>query len=226
MGFFYGENMLDKLVVLGDVHGKFDQAIDICKQFPDKIIISVGDIGIGFRGYPTPPLPDNFKFIRGNHDNPEIIKNHPHFIKDFGMWNDIFVLGGAKSVDQEWRTPMINWWPDEQLNLSERETAYEEYAINRPNIVVCHEAPYCLHKIGVAASITHNKNNEGFGGPTPNDTANLLDRMLQTHMPKLLIHGHWHNPLIYKQWGCVFISLGELEHIDINKTMEYYNIKL
>lgn len=66
-----------------------------------------------------------------------------------------------------------------------------------------------------AASLTHNPNNN-WGNPRGNNTAFLLDAMLDYHMPLLLIHGHWHNPLVYKQWGCTFVSLGELETFDLD----------
>lgn len=68
-----------KFFFIGDVHGKFNKYIDILKNNNYNISIQVGDFGIGFADieYPTELGSNNF-FIRGNHDNPHVCKNHPN----------------------------------------------------------------------------------------------------------------------------------------------------
>jgi predicted phosphodiesterase len=217
--------MINDIVVVGDIHGKWPMLNNVCYKYANKTVLGLGDVGIGFPGSKE-RLPENFKFFRGNHDNPSVCRSHPQYTVEHGMWNGLFILAGANSVDQKWRTPHVDWWPDEQLSTDELEKALDAYKKEKPDILVCHEAPFAIHNLHKEACIIHNRDNERWGEPKGNATAFMLDRMIQSHMPKLVIHGHWHNPLIYKQWGCVFISLGELEVLDLEDAIKYYNIKL
>jgi len=214
---------LNDLIVIGDVHGKWPMLKNACDKFSDKTVLCVGDLGLGFPGR-DPNLPANLRFIRGNHDRPDVCKAHPQYALDYGMWNGVFLLAGASSIDKSYRTPGVDWWPDEELSIDQMELALQAYAEAKPDIVICHEAPFALHKLYAAASCTHDRNNN-WGEPRGNDTAFLLDKMISFCMPKMVIHGHWHNPLIYKQWGCVFVSLGELETFDLCAGAKFFGVK-
>lgn len=215
---------VNDLVLIGDVHGKWPMLKNVCDKYKDKIVLGIGDVGIGFPGR-TPVLPENFRYFRGNHDNPPICRAHPQYTVEWGMWNGVYIVAGADSIDKKWRKDGIDWWPTEQLSREEMDLALEDYTKTKPDILICHEAPFLLHKIQKEASCTYDPNNASWGEPRGNATAFLLDSMLKVHMPKLLVHGHWHNALIYKQWGCVFISLGELEALDLAKAIDYYNLR-
>ena len=62
----------------------------------------------------------------------KIIADHEEF--------NALVCGGAYSVDKEWRTPYINWWPDEQPNEKTKKKVMEAAG---PNIdfVLTHTCP-------------------------------------------------------------------------------------
>lgn len=214
---------LNDLVIIGDVHGKWPMLNNVCNKYSNKTVLGLGDVGIGFPGS-QPKLPENFRFFRGNHDNPVVCREHPQYTVEYGLWNGVYILAGADSIDKKWRTPGVSWWPDEQLSPEVMQLALENYKNTKPDILICHEAPFRIHNLQKTASCTYDRNNEAWGEPKGNSTAFLLDKMIGYHMPKMLIHGHWHNPLIYKQWGCVFISLGELEALDLEKAIAYYNI--
>ncbi len=53
-------------------------------------------------------------------------QNHPNqlFAIDGLTYNlggrECLVIGGAYSVDKEWRTPFVNWWPDEQVSSKDK----------------------------------------------------------------------------------------------------------
>jgi predicted phosphodiesterase len=210
------------LVILGDIHGKWSNLRAVCERYKTRTVLGLGDIGLGFPGQ-DPILPENFRFFRGNHDNPAVCKSHPKSVGDYGIIvPGVFVLAGGDSVDKDYRTAGVDWWGDEQLNREAMDLALDNYLEYKPEILVCHEAPFRLHELQAAASCTHNRNNEAWGKPKGNSTAFLLDSMIRAHMPKMLIHGHWHNPLVYKQWGCVFVSLGELEPLDLRQAMDFY----
>jgi predicted phosphodiesterase len=219
------KNIPSKIYIIGDVHGKFREYKKLCDSFPeDSISLQLGDMGVFRQG--DLPVMDRHYFFRGNHDNPSVCRAHSKYAVEYGMWNGLYIVAGADSIDKKWLTSGVNWWPDEQLDRETMELALEDYIKTKPDILVCHEAPFKLHQIAKAASCTYDRNNESWGEPRGNSTAFLLDSMIQAHMPKMLVHGHWHNPLIYKQWGCVFISLGELEALDLEAALAYYKIKL
>lgn len=117
-------------------------------------------------------------------------------------------------MDAEYRTPNINWWSDEQLDSESMKKLYQEWCDTKPTILVCHEAPWRLHKIQHQASILYDPNNAGWGSPRGNNTAFLLESMIKHSAPKLVIHGHWHNSMVLRQRGITYVSLGELEIVD------------
>jgi predicted phosphodiesterase len=215
---------LNEIVIVGDVHGKWPMLHNICDKHKDKIVLGLGDIGLGFEGKRDPVFRENFRFFRGNHDNPAVCKAHPQYAVDYGMWGDVFIVAGADSIDKKWRKYGRDWWYDEQLHVEDRDAALAAWKEAKPDILICHEAPFKVHQIQKAASVTYDRNNEGWGPANGNDTAFLLDSMIQAHMPKMVVHGHWHNPLIYKQWGCVFVSLGELETLDLAEATKFFRV--
>ena len=56
----------------------------------------------------------------------------------------VFAMGGAESVDRQWRVPYRSWWPEEIPSADERALAETNLAARgwRVDYVVTHEAPY------------------------------------------------------------------------------------
>jgi hypothetical protein len=196
------------ITLLGDIHGDWCVLKQKCAAVPERTVVGIGDVGIGFVGKRDPVLPGNFRFFRGNHDNPEICRAHPQYIHDYGMWNDMFVVAGADSIDKGWRTAGVDWWPDEQLGLEQCEEALRLYREAKPQIVITHEAPSRMHAVHVAASVTHNPARSQWGGVRPTSTGLLLEQMMVSHAPRFWFHGHWHNPLMYRLHKTTFVCLG------------------
>ena len=109
------------MFIISYIHGKWSEYYKILDKLPKNCLsLQLGDFGYGFAGYPYPKvLPKNHYFFRGNHDNPQICRDHPNYAKDYGMWNGVFIVAGAHSIDKDQRTPQIDWWPDEQLSLDQ-----------------------------------------------------------------------------------------------------------
>jgi len=178
--------------ILGDIHGKMIKLSQVMKTTEDEVLC-VGDIGIGFRGVgQDPSLSERFHFIRGNHDWPYWCKKHAQFTLDYGMWRDMFLFGGARSVDKEWRTEFKNWWRDEELSYAECQRAIEAYAEAKPRIVISHEAPFLLQPDLKIDVVSRNPDLAVFGDPQPYTTSVAMDEMLAIHKPDLWIFGHWH----------------------------------
>lgn len=210
---------MKKIRFIGDVHGHYEPYKRLIAEVPRSI--QVGDMGVGFRRvmgprtgeiYGNPPhyamVAGDHRFIRGNHDNPEECRKHSQWIPDGHIEDGMMFIGGATSIDKDFRQEGYNWWPDEQLSPDALATLIELYERVMPEIMVTHECPQSL----VAAFLGHYKVELEPGGT---DTRKALEMMLAAHRPRLWIFGHWHQSLDYVQDGTRFICLAELEHKDI-----------
>ena len=150
--------------------------------------------------------PHKHIIMRGNHDSPVLAKQYPHFLDDFGyMVNfngiDFFWYSGAYSIDRQYRTIGIDWWPEEQVSIDQFMKARESYYDIRPDIMITHDCPDFMASLYV--------------GPTgriyENITGWALGELYRIHQPKLWIHGHWHFSKTTNYGDTKFICLDELE---------------
>lgn len=185
---------------IGDVHGYYKTYTKIISEAEKSI--QVGDMGVGFVEIPEINL--NHRFIRGNHDNPFLCTKHSNCIKDGTFEDEMFFLGGAWSIDWEDRILGISWWEGEELSVPELQKCIDKYVECKPEIMVTHDCPTVMaQKLNSHREWDKSK------------TRQALDRMFEAHKPEVWVHGHHH---IYKQVmikGTRFISLGELEYIDL-----------
>lgn len=73
------------MIVIGDVHGKIHQYLELLNSLPDEeATFQLGDMGLGFKGVNLPKLEERHRFIRGNHDDPAMCKEHPNYAGEFG----------------------------------------------------------------------------------------------------------------------------------------------
>ena len=97
---------------IGDVHGHIDAYMRVRGNTPS---FQIGDMGLGF---PNTALPKGgeHRFIRGNHDDPAACRKHPNYAGDFGYDPDcdLFYMGGAWSIDGEWRKERMLHNPRQQ----------------------------------------------------------------------------------------------------------------
>lgn len=210
---------------IGDVHGKFKQYREIIRDCTASI--QVGDMGVGFvrkTGYHTgetyqnPPhyamVRGEHLFIRGNHDNPSYCLGHSQFIPDgtikrYGLENTVMFVGGALSIDREWRTEGYDWWPDEELSIEALYKMYDKYMLEKPRIMVTHDCPEVVaHQLfGIDGKLKFN---------FPSRTRQALQSMFEGFQPEMWIFGHWHESKDIVIKGTRFICLAELEHKDID----------
>ena len=204
---------------IGDVHGKWHDYRDIIATCDESI--QVGDFGVGFRPYgsepysvgpvagftPDPEFTDNHRFIRGNHDNPAACKVHKNWIPDGAVEGDTMFIGGAISIDKEWRTPGISYWEDEELDYQSLGDLIQKYEEVKPRVMVTHEAPEEV--------IRHVMPFYQPGRFDSGHTRMALQNMFEVHKPELWIFGHWHYGVDTNILGTRFICLPELGYIDI-----------
>lgn len=234
------------MIFIGDVHGKTNELTHrlLGPEFYNKRAFQLGDMGIGFRGVKLREFPRKyFLWIRGNHDRPDWCREHPNYAGDFGYLEEekLFFLGGAWSIDKEWRVPGESWWEDEELSYKELDEAYQLYVRVKPRIVATHEAP---SKAAWSMLSVFGEFRKSEGGvyiphaPCPTDqsvavkgdeyeyykaklgcvntrTSQALQRMFEEHQPEYWMYGHYHLTRTFKIGGTEFTCLNELDTKEI-----------
>ena len=184
-----------KLAILSDVHGNTDRCREACETNPQRIILQLGDLGVGMvPDEAIQSLPKNFRFFVGNHDNRSHAKNFASCVGDFGEFEGIFFVSGADSVDKHRRKEGFDWWADEELNVEQCVACLQAWENSSCEIIISHDCP---QSIGELRMIGHHCN-----------TRNLLQMMVNTRRPKLLVHGHHHCAYSMEVDGVTYRGLG------------------
>lgn len=205
---------------IGDVHGKFRQYKRIIAGCDRSV--QVGDMGVGFlrrdmisgeaRPTENPPYDHmtrgDHRFIRGNHDSPAVCESHSQWITDGAVEEGVMYIGGALSVDREWRTEGLDWWIDEELSTAELNHLVGVYAETKPRAMITHECPESHAELLMALS---GRRKLDF----PSRTRQAFQSMIEIHRPQIWIHGHWHISFDNVLDGTRFVCLAELEFKDI-----------
>lgn len=204
--------------VVGDWHGNTvwgQQMLDICAAQNVRTILHLGDFGLWPTYQGTGYLKrleehlvshgQTLYWVDGNHDDRDALDALP--VKANGMrrirphiwqlprgfrwtWHDRIwmALGGAHSVDRQFRTAHIDWWPRELLSPDEVLRAVQP---GRVDVLVCHDAP-----LGVPLLEQRLAPNV-MGWPQEEIDASYLHRKLLRQIvdqvcPHVLLHGHYH----------------------------------
>ncbi len=215
------------MLMIGDVHGDILKYQRLIKQ--GRSSIQVGDLGLGFHdehgGRMTnlfrrldPQIHEYHKVLRGNHDNPDVFLGHEYtdefgqrhkilplqsYLGDWGYLpdQDLFFVSGAFSIDRDWRTALVDWWPNEELCVEDLRQATEFFMRMKPRFMVTHDCPHLIYPELC-----------GKGVIIPNNTSLALDMMLTGHQPEKWYFGHWHQTKeISHKSGTLFRCLAEYE---------------
>lgn len=196
---------------IGDIHGdvfSYMPIIDGCDES-----VQVGDFGIGFipeNGFvDTLHVDGRHKFIRGNHDDPDMCKERPGYIEDgtYDKERDILYVGGAWSIDWKWRTPGYTWWDNEELSIPELVRMHELFVHHKPRVMVTHDCP---------TSVAFECFLKGTNKPQyKTRTAEAFEGMFQRYQPEIWVFGHWHTDVDRVINGTRFICLGINNYIDL-----------
>lgn len=216
-----------KTRLIGDIHGHWHEYELLTKDIEHRSI-QVGDFGFGFNGPYWEDRADQHhksgqhRFIRGNHDNPSICKEQSGWIKDGTVesYGDktVMFIGGAWSIDWQYRIEGESWWRDEELSTSELNTLYDIYCVTRPDVMITHDCPT------LAAYKMFIKDGTALAGKTLHltRTGEALQAMFEMHQPSHWFFGHWHWPKEYDMLGTHFHCLGIDDYTDFNfETLTY-----
>lgn len=209
-----------KTRLIGDIHGRLYDYQTYSLNGWSGPSIQVGDFGIGFSGdywhenlagwqtmYPQ------HRFIRGNHDDLHQCKLMPGYIADGTIENDVMFIGGAWSIDREYRSPGIDWWPDEELSFSELRKLYEIYCAVKPRVMITHDAPTeVTYQMFIQSGLAIGGSN---AVKIATRTGEAFQAMIEAHQPDEWYFGHWHHTMQYKYGKTMFQCIGELDFVDV-----------
>lgn len=193
------------LTLIGDLHGM--SAVHERVMDNHRHTLQLGDCGFNY-AYMGSRDPERHKILGGNHDNYPLLTKLPHYLGDFGMWQRVFFVRGAWSIDRLMRVSGKDWWPEEEIEATLLADVITMYYFNKPDIVVSHDGPMqaTSHLKGMFGSRRY-----------LNRTALLLSTLLEIHQPKEWYFGHWHQSNTFAVPGCAttFRCLNEAETITI-----------
>lgn len=212
---------------IGDVHGNKYELSLVLDNIPEDVtsVVQVGDMCVGFGqgDYWHESLEEmltkvNGRFIRGNHDNPAQCRQMYTWIKDGLIENDVMYIGGAWSIDYQWRTKGYDLWDDEELSYEEFYHLISVYDYVKPRVMVTHDCP-----LSVSNELFIKRGKSFSNSQYRTRTGSALQTMFEAHKPKLHIFGHWHCNVDEVIDGTRFICLDELSWADVDlETLEVY----
>lgn len=196
------------------------RALDVAQHELINVLVQVGDFGIWhgdhgaqFLDAVNSELEDRdmwLLFVDGNHENFDVLYSYEinredgtrpvrsriiHLPRGLRWeWFDrrFGALGGAHSVDRQWRKEDVSWWPEEWVSDSELET----FAAGGPvDVLFMHDSPEGAPNMIVDSGI----NPMGF----PLEDLNLanmhrkrLAQVVNPTSPALIMHGHYHKYMV------------------------------
>lgn len=198
----------------GDWHGNFPytrKALNYSAKHGAEVVVHVGDFGVWSPynyiqavGDEAARLGLQVFFVDGNHEDHPWLNAQP--IREDGFrvlhdnvahiprgtvwtWDNVnfMGLGGAHSVDRQWRRDGVEWFREETLTYGQ---AFEAGStVHDIDIMITHDCPNRVDIPGIAG------NPHGF---PPVEIAlaekhrELLGFVVDSVQPKILVHGHYH----------------------------------
>ncbi len=230
--------MTARLRIIGDVHGKrLDYLKLINKANAEGLhTLQIGDLGFGYEYRRL--LKDDCidttmnKMFMGNHDAYNMTSELEGFsLGDYGPIElngvALFFVRGAFSIDKQYRTIGLDWFPEEEIQESEFDAIIEAYRTAKPDLVVTHDCPDSIGKEGACFEDGHRHKDDVIKRPevlhsfgfNPNTfstrTQVLLERLFRIYKPKKWVFGHYHKNWISYEQGTEFRCLNELSYVDI-----------
>jgi UDP-2,3-diacylglucosamine pyrophosphatase LpxH len=184
------------------------KVLDHAKDLKISTIFQVGDWGFlwpdenGKTGDQVAALAEALRsrgqrmfFIDGNHDwHPKLRRRkkwpaeiaycprgHIHvFVNDDGQNVRVGFLGGAPSIDKQFRVEGEDWWPEEEIQD-------DELPVGKCDVLITHDAPERPHNLAeleLPMSLVYR---------CRMSMAKIQQAVRQTQ-PRLLYHGHYHWP--------------------------------
>lgn len=216
-----------RLAFIGDVHGNVPY-IESLKGYLETNevdrVIQVGDMGILWRHNNPDECPVTqavetlgveWWFIDGNHDNhPNLRNRDPQITEKIryiprGTIEEIDgikfgFLGGAYSIDKDYRAEGWDWWPEEMPTREEAEPLMDKGI----DVLVTHEIPDSFKP---AKYMNVEKKHEDASKPT----RELVEEVMLSNNPQHVFCGHWHQHNV-QMLGTTKVTVLDMENMPGN----------
>lgn len=197
--------------VIGDVHGKFEQYIDIIKDVDTSV--QVGDMGFSYNHMSGM----NHIFIPGNHDNYDNLPQQA--LNGYGINLNLdvpfYYVRGGHSIDQCRRIEGISWWRNEELSYQELGEMIKDGSDSCMDLIISHEPPSIVSDLFDSNILKY----YGYCKQWKSRTQHALQILCENVNPKIWIFGHMHKFMDESIDGTRFICLPELGYLDIDKEL-------
>ncbi len=199
-----------QIFLVGDIHGRVDKYLKLLESLPPgSRSVALGDLYLGRPKVHLPTLPVGHKFLRGNHDAPDLCKQHPGYLGNYGYvrGDDMFFVSGAQTTSWRVLGNSRYWYRDEELSPEELQAALALYEEMKPSIVISHEAP-----IDAAREILKGLAGSYFAAKAEtlsSRTCVALQKMFEAHRPERWFVGHYHINREFALDGTMFRCLAE-----------------
>lgn len=215
-----------RLLIAGDTHGNMkhvEKLAKVAKRREVDAIVQVGDFGFVWQSTDKLNSLNNvlaqfgipLYWLDGNHENFDLMASIGAKTNATEMvpltefvtylprglaweWDGVrfMSMGGAFSIDKEYRTPGLSWWPQETITDADIDRAAVQ---GKVDVLLTHDAPELppvLERFMIAESFIDLRTGERDGYKT--DRASWANRIavtvvMQSAEPKLLVHGHFHH---------------------------------
>lgn len=209
----------------------------------DDYLIILGDFGFVWADPPSPKekrrldwfeaQPWTTLFVDGNHENFDLLDamdvhewhgGHVHAVRPHVLHlmrgetfqigdHSFFVVGGAHSIDAQWRKPHVSWWEQEVPSEGERARIADAAAqVGEVDYVLTHCPPTGCYE-------RYRKRFAGFWGPDDEYTAWLEEHVEGVVSYKRWFYGHLHFDLPYDEPHTLLFN--EIFDLDETGVMSY-----
>ena len=191
-------------VITGDVHARWEGLNTLIETKTPDIVLCCGDFGYwpGIEGYELSIQNNGVKvhWCDGNHENHHTLaKLHTPMLRQVASnvfyqqrgstvtlpdpdERKVLFMGGADSIDKDYRTPGYDWFPEEVITMED----FDRCPDTKVDIVISHTCPKAFLP-GIKLPL-------GYYGidKDKNPSMTILDMVLEKYQPSLWYFGHWH----------------------------------
>ncbi len=194
------------MLIIGDVHGKVGEYFSLINRYDCDFSICVGDFGFKpqWDWLPVWINHDIHRINMGNHDYLPYLHESPFSLGDwqYSDYFELFSIRGAVSIDKHLRIEGVDWFSNEEVDISMGYEILDNFSRIKPRIVITHDCPQFVM-------------GHLFGYSEKSRTRQLLEACFEIHQPELWIFGHHHRSKSEKINGTEFRCLAELETYEI-----------
>lgn len=211
------ENKVSKIAFAGDWHGDYRyacRALHYAKKQGVDVVVHVGDLGIWSNSRFLKSLDKEAQhqdlyvlFVDGNHEDHDWLDAQPvsqdgiryltqriwHLPRGFvWTWSNVcfMALGGAVSVDKQWRRSGVDWFKQEELSESDKRHIQNNARLNKVDVLVAHDCPSIVDIPGINTEtsdwIPYHVLMEA------KYYREILTDLFKIINPRYLFHGHYH----------------------------------